>query len=286
MADPDLRKRLVEATKALIAATGSRYADGADVARYIDRDPDDAEVYDAFREMGRLGELDLQGWRGGMGLPAFVFLLDAEPDGDLHPASRRGLSRYLSSPFRWAASGQERNIDRIAVLVVGGVLGGVILAAIVYFAGFQAGGSTPAPDKAVATQQAPASTASATAPVPGDGRDPNKSHCSPPAEDVPRTAVPLRGRGLSFGTLVLRHSPACNTAWGSVRGLGQEEKLRLVIVANRPSDHATTGYSQFGGFVPEGVYGNELFHTHGCVVAIAVIQHAGQTLARARTPCR
>lgn len=120
---------------------------------------------------------------------------------------------------------------------------------------------------------------------PGDARDPLVSGCARTSEQVPGTAVALVGRGLRFGTLTLQHSPACNTAWGKVHGLSRDQRLRLVIIANRPSDHATTSYALFSNFA-EVVYGNELLDNHGCVRAIAVIEHRHEVLARAQTPCR
>ena len=48
--------------------------DGEAVAAEVGRSPDDAEVYWAFQEIRRRGVLELDAWRGGMGLPAFVRL--------------------------------------------------------------------------------------------------------------------------------------------------------------------------------------------------------------------
>jgi hypothetical protein len=121
---------------------------------------------------------------------------------------------------------------------------------------------------------------------PGDGRDPAVSGCSRTGQKVPGTAVALAGHGLRFGTLTLQRSTACGTAWARVSGLGSEEKLRLVLIANRPADHATSSYAQFGDFNYEGVYGDELFDNRACVRAIAVVEHRGALLARAQTPCR
>jgi hypothetical protein len=215
-----------------------------------------------------------------------------EPEGPLVSADtsvqqpHNGVSRYLGAPFRYVGSDKNRIADRILVGVVVTVVGSAILTGIVFILGLGPGGDSTATHT---TTQAVHSTTAATAvstPRPGDGRDPKESGCSPPAEDVRGTTVKLAGHGLAFGTLVLRHSPRCDTAWGAVRGLGPEEKLRLVLLTNRPSNHATTSYARFGHFNVEGVYGNELFQTHGCVLAIAVIEHNGKKLARAQTPCR
>lgn len=196
------------------------------------------------------------------------------------------VSRYLSAPFRYVGSDQNRIGDRILVGVAVTVVGGVILAAIVFIVGLVPGGDSTSTHTTSQAAHSTAAPKAVSAPRPGDGRDPKESGCSPPAEDVPGTTVKLAGHGLSFGTFVLRHSPRCNAAWGEVRGLGPEEKLRLVLLTNRPSNHATTSYAQFGHFNVEGVYGNELLQTHGCVLAIAVIEHNGKKLARAQTPCR
>ena len=193
--------------------------------------------------------------------------------------------KVLKAPLTYLGGEHNRVIDLLLIAIVAAVAAAIILAVI----GIGSGGhgsptaTSPAAQKSLGRT---ASTAQAITPRPADGRDPKLSGCSPPAEDVPGTEVPLAGHGLAFGTLVLRHSPACDTAWGEVRGLGPEEKLRLVLVTNRPSDHATTSYSRVGGFNVEGVYGNELFQTHGCVRAIAVIEHHGTRLAKAVTPCR
>jgi hypothetical protein len=63
----------VEAER-MLSATSETYIDGEDVARAIGRNPADAAVRDAFREVERQGRLKIEGWRGGMGLPAFVGL--------------------------------------------------------------------------------------------------------------------------------------------------------------------------------------------------------------------
>jgi hypothetical protein len=44
------------------------------VARAIGRDPADAAVRDASREVERQGRLKIEGWRGGHGPAAFVGL--------------------------------------------------------------------------------------------------------------------------------------------------------------------------------------------------------------------
>jgi hypothetical protein len=285
MTEADLSQRLIEASSELIAASQSGSVDGDDVARHIGLDVHNPEVFRAFAEIDRRGELTLDAWGGGMGLPHLVSLNETPTDDPAGPPGHHGPLRVLLAPLRWVKSDQNRVADRIAATV----LAGVIVAAIVYLVGFHHPGSPSSSQTTARPTTTTSSRASKTAsspPSPDDGRDPKASGCSPPAEDVPGTTVTLRGHGLTFGNLVLRHSAECNTAWGTVRGLGQEEELRLVIVAERPSDHAMTSYARFGGFNPEGVYGNELFQTHGCVLAVAVIEHEGRRLAQARTPCR
>ncbi len=276
--DSSVGERLLSVARELIAVSDDGYVDGDEVARHAGYDINDPSVYRAFRDIDDRGELRLEGWGGGMGLPHLVRLTEY----DHHPAiarSRRRTYRYLTAPWRYIGSDQNRIVDRILVGVAVTVVGGALLATIALVAGLDTGTGS------VQTSTTRASKASPN-PHPGDGRDPKESGCSPPAEDVPGTAVVLAGHGLTFGTLVLRHSPRCDTAWGTVRGLGPEEKLRLVLVARRPSDHAMTSYAQFGRFNVEGVYGNELFQTHGCVLVIAVVEHNGKRLARAQTPCR
>jgi hypothetical protein len=39
-----------------------------------DRDPEDVDMYDAFREIQRRGTLRIEGWPGGMGLPQSIGL--------------------------------------------------------------------------------------------------------------------------------------------------------------------------------------------------------------------
>jgi hypothetical protein len=186
----------------------------------------------------------------------------------------------------WLGGEKLTRGDSIAIGITVTVVGTVIAAAVVLVVGLGGGGGSTGMPNGTPSIGVPPAAKAASKPEPGDGRDPKESGCAPPAEDVPDTSVKLAGHGLTFGTLVLRHSRACDTAWGLVRGLDPEEKLRLVLIANRPSDDVTTSYARFSHFNVEGVYGNELLQTHGCVRAIALIEHNGNTLARAQTPCR
>jgi hypothetical protein len=72
--DVALANQLTVEAERLLNAASESYIDGDDVARAIGRDPEDADVYHAFREVERRGTLKLDGWGGGMGLPHFVGL--------------------------------------------------------------------------------------------------------------------------------------------------------------------------------------------------------------------
>jgi hypothetical protein len=74
MPDAALADQLTVEAERLLSATSETYIDGNDVAKAIGRDPDDADVYDAFREIERRGTLKLEAWGGGMGLPHLVGL--------------------------------------------------------------------------------------------------------------------------------------------------------------------------------------------------------------------
>jgi hypothetical protein len=74
MPDAALANQLTVEAERLLSATSENYIDGGDVAKAIGRDPKDADVYRAFREIERRGTLKLDAWRGNMELPAFVGL--------------------------------------------------------------------------------------------------------------------------------------------------------------------------------------------------------------------
>jgi hypothetical protein len=71
MPDIQLVDELIAAAERLIDESVSGIVDGDDVARAIGRDPGDprALMHHAFREIERLGVLQLDAWGGGMGLP-------------------------------------------------------------------------------------------------------------------------------------------------------------------------------------------------------------------------
>lgn len=74
MPNAALANELAVEAERMLAATAHSYVDGEDLARAIGREPEDVDVYHAFREVERQGRLKIEGWRGGMGLPAFVGL--------------------------------------------------------------------------------------------------------------------------------------------------------------------------------------------------------------------
>ncbi|HEY4916778.1 MAG TPA: hypothetical protein VIH92_07695 [Solirubrobacteraceae bacterium] len=72
MPDAALANQLTVEAERLLNATSHNYIDGDDVARAVGRDPQDADVYLAFREVQRRDSLKLDAWGGGMGLPHIV----------------------------------------------------------------------------------------------------------------------------------------------------------------------------------------------------------------------
>jgi hypothetical protein len=74
MPNADLVDVLTRAAIGLINADMTGTVDGESVAAAVGRSPHDAEVYWAFQEIRRRGDLSLDAWRGGMGLPGFVRL--------------------------------------------------------------------------------------------------------------------------------------------------------------------------------------------------------------------
>jgi hypothetical protein len=68
-----LADQLTAAALRLIEESMTGSVDAEEVAKEVGRSPD-AEVYWAFRDVERRGDLAFDGWRGGMGVPAFVSL--------------------------------------------------------------------------------------------------------------------------------------------------------------------------------------------------------------------
>jgi hypothetical protein len=74
MPDDELVREITDATLRLISASRSGDVQGEEVARDIGRDPDDVDLYYAFREAERRGSFEVVGWAGGMGLPLMIRL--------------------------------------------------------------------------------------------------------------------------------------------------------------------------------------------------------------------
>jgi hypothetical protein len=58
----------------MISAERTGMVDGEKIAAELGRGPHDMDMYYAYREIQRRGELDFDAWRGGMGLPGMVKL--------------------------------------------------------------------------------------------------------------------------------------------------------------------------------------------------------------------
>lgn len=74
MPDDELVREITDVTLRLISASRSGEVDGEEVAREIGRDPEDVDLYDAFREAERRGSFEVASWAGGMGLPEMIRL--------------------------------------------------------------------------------------------------------------------------------------------------------------------------------------------------------------------
>jgi hypothetical protein len=137
------------------------------------------------------------------------------------------------------------------------------------------GRSTP---RYATSQVTPSATApkAVPSPRPGDGHDLNESGCPPSAENVPCTTVTLERESLTLATVGLRYSPVRDTTWGMVKGLGSEQKLRLV------TEDGTVRYARLS---PSNTNGDKFFQTHGCVRSIQVTEHDRKTLDRKRVRC-
>jgi hypothetical protein len=71
--DADLTEAVTEAALRLISASRTGTIEGVDVARELGRDPDDVDLYSAFKEAVRRGDLEAY-FPGGMGMPHLVRL--------------------------------------------------------------------------------------------------------------------------------------------------------------------------------------------------------------------
>ncbi|MGI5156842.1 hypothetical protein [Microbispora sp. CA-102843] len=156
---------------------------------------------------------------------------------------------------------------------------------------------TPAPPpewaRAVRRERGARAAPSPYAPVPVRPRTASPAATWPPdscgdhgttrARPQPRGAVPLNlPDGTRFGTLRLRRSPECDTAWASA--YFDDPRLYTVwLAAHRPADNAQVR-SQWSNNTPPGSYGDLLSLARGCVwVEGWVVTEQGEGLhAKAR----
>jgi len=163
------------------------------------------------------------------------------------------------------------------------VVGGLIATAMAYFLGLTGGGNSTQTHTTPNATGPATSPKTASGPRPGDEPRSKKSGCSPLAEDVHGKTVELSANGNTFATVVLHYSFRCNTTLGVVRGLGLDEKLRLVIPTDRLSGPATPSYAHLH---QSNSKGDKTFAADGCVRSLAATENDGKTLARARNTCQ
>lgn len=70
----DLVAEVTRTALQMISAERTAMVDGEKIAADLGRGPHDMDMYYAFREIQRRGDLDFDAWRGGMGLPGIVKL--------------------------------------------------------------------------------------------------------------------------------------------------------------------------------------------------------------------
>jgi hypothetical protein len=70
----DLVAEVTHTALQMISADRTGMVDGEKIAAELGRGPHDADMYYAYREIQRRGDLDFDAWRGGMGLPGIVKL--------------------------------------------------------------------------------------------------------------------------------------------------------------------------------------------------------------------
>lgn len=168
----------------------------------------------------------------------------------------------------------------IAALVVGVILIGSIGVDL-----FVASRSTPTSSPTVAPSLTPVATAESTsAELATDGSDPSETGCDKDAITVSQVDV-VEGEAKA-GLLELRNSPSCGTSWGKFTpqlGLSTTPQLTIDLVAHRPADQAVAPYTIV--FPGEGVFGDQLRSTDGCVyVSIVLAREAGDRSV-AQTDC-
>lgn len=119
-----------------------------------------------------------------------------------------------------------------------------------------------------------------------DGADPKEAECDVPVRTVPDSNVPVTlANGRQVGTLVLRYSSECQTAWGKIVKVWKQPNINYVahIRALRPDDQAVAPYRTNDFLL--AVYGNMLSTESGCVSAKAWIVHDGIRGPTAETGC-
>ncbi|WP_143737259.1 helix-turn-helix domain-containing protein [Microbispora sp. GKU 823] len=98
-----------------------------------------------------------------------------------------------------------------------------------------------------------------------DGDDPRARGCGDDLDTIDTLdAVPLNlPDGSRFGTLRLRRSPECDTAWASAH-FDNPHLYTVWLAAHRPADNAQVR-SQWSNNTPPGSYGDMLSLAPGCV---------------------
>ncbi|MEU6427979.1 helix-turn-helix domain-containing protein [Microbispora sp. NPDC046973] len=118
-----------------------------------------------------------------------------------------------------------------------------------------------------------------------DGDDPRARGCGDDLDTIETLdAVPLNlPDGTRFGTLRLRRSPECDTAWASAY-FDNPRLYTVWLAAHRPADDAQVR-SQWSNNTPPGSYGDMLSLARGCVwVEGWVVTEQGEG-PHARTRC-
>ncbi|WP_143734448.1 helix-turn-helix domain-containing protein [Microbispora rosea] len=118
-----------------------------------------------------------------------------------------------------------------------------------------------------------------------DGDDPRARGCGRDLEMIDTLdAVPLNlPDGTRFGTLRLRRSPDCDTAWASAY-FDNPRLYTVWLAAHRPADNAQVR-SQWQNNTPPGAYGDMLSLARGCVWVEGWVVAGQREGPHARTRC-
>ncbi|TQS29634.1 helix-turn-helix domain-containing protein [Microbispora sp. KK1-11] len=118
-----------------------------------------------------------------------------------------------------------------------------------------------------------------------DGDDPRARGCGDDLETIETLdAVPLNlPDGTRFGTLRLRRSPECDTAWASAH-FDNPHLYTVWLAAHRPADNAQVR-SQWSNNTPPGSYGDMLSLARGCVWVEGWVVIGRKEGPHARTRC-